>query len=170
MNFTRFEYRLLALPSGRLRMGVTAAVLVIATALPPWLTILVLWSAALRYVPLIAIVASAARRHKRARRELEAERESHVALMVERDVKIATLEADLARARSNSGVRQETDEERTFRQVGLHPRAPEFLITAARRAYRAALHPDRHLRNPSEAQDRYLKAEAAFERIAELRR
>src|ERR1700712_2320463 len=107
MNFTLVEYRLLALPGGRLRVGVTAAILVTATALPPWFTILVLWLAALRYVPLIAIVASAARRHKRARRELEAERESHVALLAKRDAQIAALEADLAQARSNPGARQE---------------------------------------------------------------
>ncbi|MGH1570892.1 hypothetical protein ACRAWG_09715 [Methylobacterium sp. P31] len=142
--------------------------LVIATALPPWLTILVLWSAALRYVPLIA---SAARRHKRARRALEVERESHVAILAERNAQIAALEVNLARARSNAGVGQETEEERTYRQVGLHRRAPDFLITAARRAYRAALHPDRQLqRHRQQAHQPYLQAETVFERIVELRR
>jgi hypothetical protein len=54
-------------------------------------------------------------------------------------------------------------------QVGLHPRAPAFLVSAARRAFRVALPPDRYPRNRQQAHDRYLKAEAALERIAELR-
>ncbi|MGH1574976.1 hypothetical protein ACRAWG_35475 [Methylobacterium sp. P31] len=106
---------------------------------------------------------------RRARRRVEAERDENAALLVERDAQIAALMADLAKARSNSGARQETNEEQTYRQVGLHPRAPEFLITAARRAYRISLHPDRHPNRRAEAHSRYLKAEAIFERIADLR-
>ncbi|MGH1575103.1 hypothetical protein ACRAWG_36255 [Methylobacterium sp. P31] len=69
---------------------------------------------------------------RRARRRAEAERDENAALLVERDARIAALETELAQACSNSAARQEGDEERTERQVGLHPRAPDWLILAAR--------------------------------------
>jgi hypothetical protein len=101
---------------------------------------------------------------------MDRDRREQAAALAVRDAQIASLAAELASARSNSGLHRETEENRVYRQVGLHPRAPQFLVTSARRAYRAALHPDRHPRNRLEAQDRYLKAEAVFDRILELRR
>ena len=60
-------------------------------------------------------------------------------------------------------------EQAIFRKVGLHPGAPEFLVLAARKAFRLALHPDRHPEHRQEAHNRFIKAEAAFDKIARLR-
>jgi len=121
---------------------------------------------------LMETVAAMIREEHKAQRQLDADRErrEQAVLLAKRDAQIEALKADLAEARSNSEVRHGTDEVRIYQQVGLHPRAPEFLITAARRAYRGAIHPDRHPRHRQQAHDRFIKAEAAFDRIAELRR
>lgn len=58
-----------------------------------------------------------------------------------------------------------------YRRVGLDADAPDYIVAAARRAHRVALHPDKH---PPErrqaAHERYVAAEAAFEDIARRRR
>ena len=57
-----------------------------------------------------------------------------------------------------------------YRRVGLSPVAPEWLVLAARRAYRAKLHPDRHPEHHKrEADLRFKLAEATFDEIAASR-
>ncbi|GJE09510.1 hypothetical protein FOHLNKBM_0534 [Methylobacterium longum] len=164
--------RILSVPGWRLRVWLAVVITLVLAGLPLPVAGLVLWIGGLLGMTLMEAIAATIREQYQAQRQLDADRErrGQAVLLAERDAQIASLMADLARARSNSGERRETDEERTYRQVGLHPRAPEFLVTAARRAYRSRLHPDRHPGHRSEANSRYLKAEAAFERIAELRR
>lgn len=168
-TLTPFEIRILSLPGWHLRLWLAFTIAAAMATLPIVIAGPVIWVCSMQFVMLAESVSRVLGDHRRAQRRADTAHERNAAHLAERDAKIASLAAELAVARSNSGARRETEEERTFRQVGLHPRAPEFLITAARRAYRSRLHPDRHPRHRSEAQDRYLKAEAAFEEIAKLR-
>ena len=55
-------------------------------------------------------------------------------------------------------------------RVGLCEHAPEWLVAAARRAYRAKLHPDRHPPSvKAEAERRFKTAESVFDAIAAQR-
>jgi len=169
-TLTRFEVHLLSLPGWQPRLWLAITISVALATLPLVIAGPVLWIVSMQYVMLAESLGRVLGEHRRAQRQANTALKRSTALLAERDAQIAALEADLTQARSNSGARRETDEARAFRQVGLHPRAPDFLITAARRAFRAALHPDRHPRHRSEAHSRFLKADAVFERIAELRR
>lgn len=169
-TLTAFEIRVLSLPCWHLRFWLAATIAAALATLPLVIAGPVIWVFSMHFVMLAESLSHVLGDHRRAQRQAGIALERNAALLAERDAQIVALEAELARARLNSGALRETDEERTYRQVGLHPRAPGFLITAARRAYRFALHPDRHPRQRSVANSRYLKAEAAFERIAELRR
>jgi DnaJ-class molecular chaperone len=131
---------------------------------------LVLWLAALANIAVTKTLARMLDEQHAVRQELEAERDRQASQLVQRETQIIGLEEDLERARVVCGSPRETEVDRAYRRVGLHSQAPEFLVTAARRAFRAALHPDRHPRHQQAAHDRFLQAEAAFERIAELRR
>jgi|ThiBioDrversion2_2_1062182.scaffolds.fasta_scaffold29576_2 hypothetical protein len=54
-----------------------------------------------------------------------------------------------------------------FRRVGLNDGAPQWLVAAARRAYRVALHPDKHPAHRKQEAERRLKmAEGVFDQIA----
>lgn len=169
-TLTPFEIRVLSLPGWHSRLWLAVLIAAALATLPLVIAGPVIWVFSMQFVMLAESLSRVLGDHRRAQRRADVAFEKNASLLAERDAQIASLAAELASARSTFGARRETDEERSFRQVGLHPRAPEFLITAARRAYRAALHPDRHPRNRSEAQDRYLNAEAVFVRIAELRR
>lgn len=85
------------------------------------------------------------------------------------EAEIETLRAEIDRLRSVTA--QETDTMAAlYGRVGLSPRAPEWLVVAARRAYRAALHPDRHpAHRKPEATRRFTLAEEVFDQIASLR-
>lgn len=169
-TLTPFEVRILSLPGWHSRFWLAVTIAAALATLPLVIAGPVIWVFSMQFVMLAESLSRVLGDHRRAQRRADTAHERNAALLAERDAQIASLAAELASAHSNSGARRESDEERTFRQVGLHPRAPAFLITAARRAYRSRLHPDRHPRHRSEAQDRYLKAEAVFERITELRR
>ncbi|MBJ6128565.1 hypothetical protein [Microvirga splendida] len=57
-------------------------------------------------------------------------------------------------------------EKLVFRRVGLDPSAPRFIIEAARKAYRRALHPDLQPGGrKAEAERRFKEAEGAFDEI-----
>jgi predicted nucleic acid-binding protein len=170
-TLTSFEIRVLSLPGWHPRLWLAVTIAAALTTLPLIIAGPVLWVASMQFVMLAESLSRVLGEHRRVQRRADIALERNAALLAERDAQIASLAAELASARSNSGARRETDEERTYRQVGLHPGAPDFLVAAARRAYRVALHPDRHLqRHHQQAHQRYLQAEAVFERIAELRR
>ena len=168
-TLTSFEIRVLSLPGWHLRLCLAVTIAAALAILPLVIAGPVIWVLSMQFVMLAESLSRVLGDHRRAQRQANIALERNAALLAERDAQIASLAAELALARSNSGARRESDEERTFRQVGLHPRAPTFLITAARRAYRYALHPDKHPRHLQDAHRRYLAAEAAFDRIAELR-
>lgn len=144
--------------------------IVVLAGLPLPIAGAALWLAALGHLAMTKALARMLLDQHREQQRLEAAQDEHAVQLTQREAQIVALEADLARARAVRGGWQEAEADRVYRQVGLHPRAPEFLITAATRAFRAALHPDRHPRHRTEAHSRYLKAETAFERIEELRR
>lgn len=57
-----------------------------------------------------------------------------------------------------------------YRRVGLDADAPDYVVQAARRAHRLALHPDKHPPEQRQAaHERYVAAEAAFDGIARRR-
>lgn len=69
--------------------------------------------------------------------------------------RIYLLEAQLEREHGNIG--------QLFREVGLDQSCPDFVIKAARTAYRKALHPDAQPeRHRSEAERRFMETEAIF--------
>lgn len=66
------------------------------------------------------------------------------AMVVEAEAEVETLRAELQRCRSAAAAAEPDPKTALYRRVGLADSAPEWLISAARRAYRVALHPDQH--------------------------
>jgi hypothetical protein len=102
------------------------------------------------------------------RQETRGRAEQHVrtigAALRAAQVQIRQLEDELAEARAVPHTSEDRDA--TYRKVGLHPLCPTFVLAAARRAYRSALHPDRHPEHrKAEAHDRYVAVEATFAEI-----
>jgi len=60
------------------------------------------------------------------------------------------------------GGAEPTEMEILFARVGLHPSAPDFLLKAARKAYRTNYHPDKH---SAASSDKQREAEEAFKEI-----
>jgi hypothetical protein len=53
-----------------------------------------------------------------------------------------------------------------YRQVGLHPECPDYVLTAARRAYRKAHHPDGRVGDEAtEAQRRFQEVDSIFDQL-----
>lgn len=58
-----------------------------------------------------------------------------------------------------------------YAQVGLHPQCPDFVLAAARRAYRKAHHPDgRSAEEAAAAQRRFQEVDAIFEQLERNRK
>lgn len=163
--------RILSVPGWRLRVWLLVIITVTLAGLPLPIAGLVLWIVGLLGMTLMETIAVMIREQHQAQRRLEVDRDlrEQAVLLAKRDAQIAALKADLVRAHSASNVRSETPEQCLHRKVGLHPGAPDFLLIAARRAYRMALHPDRHARHARQAHKRYLQAEAVFDEIERMR-
>lgn len=87
-------------------------------------------------------------------------------IVVEAEAEVEKLRGEIERLRS-AAASEPDPKAALFRRVGLDENAPHWLVAAARRAYRAALHPDRHpFRHKSEAERRFIEAEAIFDQIA----
>lgn len=90
--------------------------------------------------------------------------------LTEAEERIDALERDLRREQQRRWASR-SEAERLYSRVGLHPRCPDFLLRAARRAYRAALHPDAHPPPQKiEAEKRFKRAENTFDEIEAIRR
>lgn len=163
--------RILSVPGWRLRVWLLVVITLALVGLPLPIAGLVLWIGGLLGMSLMETIATMIREEHQAQRRLDADRERRrrAVLLAERDAQIADLKVDLVQARSASGARPETPEQCLHRKVGLHPGAPNFLLIAARRAYRLSLHPDRHARHAKQAHERYLQAEAVFDQIEKMR-
>lgn len=60
--------------------------------------------------------------------------------------------------------------ESAFARVGLHPNAPQFVIEAARKAWRKHLHPDGHAHEAkADAEEKFKRIEIAFDEIFKSR-
>ena len=125
-----------------------------------------LWALAAAYMSLTETIAQMLGEQHWARRLLEADHEAQAAQLVGRDAQIARLEGELADARAAGRRATDTIGDPVYRRVGLSPSAPDWLVQAARIAYRRRLHPDVHPpQHRQQAHDRYIRAQEAFERI-----
>lgn len=96
---------------------------------------------------------------------------SYVAALVEMVSEAQTeaerLRAEVERLRSNAVVSEPDPNAALYNRVGLSPGAPVWLIDAARKAFRTALHPDRHpAHRKQEAEKKFKLAEGVFDQIA----
>ncbi|ODT21113.1 MAG: hypothetical protein ABS35_18270 [Kaistia sp. SCN 65-12] len=88
-------------------------------------------------------------------------------MIAEAEAESERLRAELQRLRPAATASEPDPKAVLYRRVGLVKDAPPWLVAAARRAYRAALHPDRHpAQYKGEAERRFLEAEAIFDQIA----
>lgn len=87
-------------------------------------------------------------------------------MVVEAEAEVEKLRSEIERLRLPAA--SEPDPKAAlFRRVGLNESAPDWLISAARRAYRVALHPDKHpVHWKQEAERRLKMAEGVFDQIA----
>lgn len=165
-----FEIFVLKTPGWVLSVGLAVTIFIVLMTLPLMVAGPVLWVLASRYIRLTEIVVEELQEQCHARRQLEADREGHAVVLAERDTRITSLEADLTAARVSARRIVERDGDPVYRRIGLSPSAPDWLVQAARTAYRRRLHPDVHPpHHRQQAHDRYIRAEEAFERIGRLR-
>lgn len=91
-------------------------------------------------------------------------------MVVEAEAEVEKLRGEIERLRSAAAAPGPDLRTALYRRVGLCENAPEWLVAAARRAYRAELHPDRHpAHRKQEAENRFKLAESVFEAIAAQR-
>ncbi len=92
------------------------------------------------------------------------------AMVAEGETQMETLRGEIDRIRSAAAASEPDPKAALYGRVGLSSCAPDWLILAARRAYRAQLHPDRHPEHHKwEADRRFKLAEATFDEIASSR-
>lgn len=164
------EIFILRMPGWSLRLALAGTMATTLMTLPLIIAGPVLWVLASRYIRLTEMVVEELGQQCRTRRRLEEDQEGHAVMLAERDTRIKTLEADLTAARVSAGRTAERDGDPVYRRVGLSPSAPDWLVTAARTAYRRRLHPDVHPpHHRPQAHDKYIRAEEAFDRIGRLR-
>ncbi|MHB2205358.1 J domain-containing protein [Methylobacterium sp. CM6257] len=157
------EQRLAALDEIGLRLvaGIGAAAML--SICPIWVAPVLGWCGVLRYAPRAI---RAAREHDGLRAAVRAAQSAAAEARTALDEaceRIAELERDLAAARA--AVRPAQTPNPLYHRVGLHEGSPTFLIQAARKAFRARLHPDRHPRYREQAHERFVEAEEVFARI-----
>ncbi|GJE73115.1 hypothetical protein [Methylorubrum podarium] len=124
-----------------------------------------IWAAAIRYIPLALHERQQRHRiawaHKAADDQAEAASEALKRLQAH----TAALEQEIERLSAREPTESRMEPDPLFLRVGLHERAPDWLVVAARRAYRANLHPDRHPQHREQAHDRFVRAETVFDSI-----
>lgn len=92
------------------------------------------------------------------------------AMVTEAETQVAALRVEVEQLRASHPASEHDPKAALYRRVGLNENAPPWLVAAARRAYRAALHPDRHpAHRKLEAERRFKLAENVFDEIASLR-
>jgi hypothetical protein len=92
------------------------------------------------------------------------------AARLQRKVEKRILELD---ERGGESPTELTEIEMLFARVGLHPSAPDFLVDAARKAYRKNYHPDRHASatddKRKEMEETFKEMDNVFDEIERLR-
>jgi hypothetical protein len=97
--------------------------------------------------------------------QMQQERDNAIAL-----ISFLTAERKTLRSHITNLHRPDPTPQRLYAKVGLHEACPDFVLQAARTAYRKALHPDgQPERHRADAQRRFIEAEGVFEEIRRLR-
>jgi hypothetical protein len=135
---------------------------------PWWLWPCLGWLLALRYVPLAFERDGELEQERTARSEARAAADAAEAAVRQARMTIMSLRREQARA-AEVGVQDDNPADPLHHAVGLHPHSPDWLVVAARKAYRVRLHPDRHPRHRQQAEQRFVRAEQVFEQIYALR-
>lgn len=92
------------------------------------------------------------------------------ALRLLRKVEQRISELTEAAGAQDSVQTEPTELEILYARVGLHPSAPDFLLKAARKAYRTQYHPDKHSGdNKNEAEEAFKEMENIFDEIESLK-
>ena len=158
------------MPGWKVRIWLAVVITLVLASLPVPVAGLTLWVLALPYLMMAETLARMVGEGHRVRRRLEADHEGQAAQLAGRDARIAYLERELAAARASASRAADTTGDPVYRRVGLSPSAPDWLVQAARTAYRRRLHPDVHPpKHRQKAHDRFIRAEEAFTRIERLR-
>lgn len=162
-SLAAIEQRLAALDVVGLRLVVSIVAASILAVCPVWIALVLGWAGLIRYAPRAF---GGRQEHDELRAACQAARAAATEARTGLDEacdRIAELERDLAAARV--AVRPVQTPNPLYHRVGLHEGSPAFLIEAARKAFRARLHPDRHPQHREEAHQRFIQAEQAFDRI-----
>lgn len=92
------------------------------------------------------------------------------AMVSEAEAEMKTLRGEIERLRAAQPISEPDPTTALYHRVGLSSCAPDWLVLAARRAYRVALHPDKHPpHRKQEAGRRFQQAEIVFEAIVTQR-
>lgn len=135
---------------------------------PWWLWPCLGWLLAMRYVPLALERDDELRNEQLAHLEARAAASTAEAAVRQARMTIMSLRREQAQA-AQAEAQDDSPTAPLHHAVGLHPRSPDWLVVAARRAYRSRLHPDRHPQHRRQAEQRFVQAEQAFEQIYALR-
>lgn len=126
---------------------------------------LLIWAAAIRYLPLALREREQRQCIARAGKDAADHAEAASEALRRLQAHTAALEQEIDRLLAREATQSRTTTDPLYRSVGLHERAPDWLVIAARRAYRANLHPDRHPQHREQAHDRFVRAETVFDTI-----
>lgn len=126
---------------------------------------LLIWAATIRYAPMA--LCEREQRHRMAcgRKAAEDHAEAASEALRRLQAHTAALEQEIDRLHAREATQSKMEIDPLYRRVGLHERAPDWLVIAARRAYRANLHPDRYPLHREQAHDRFVRAETVFDTI-----
>lgn len=131
---------------------------------PWWLWPCLGWVLALRYMPLALDRDGELQQEQLAHLEARAAAERAEAAVRQARMTIMSLRREQAQA-AQAAVQDDNPADPLHHAVGLHPRSPDWLVVAARKAYRSRLHPDRHPRHRQQAEQRFVKAEQVFQQL-----
>lgn len=92
------------------------------------------------------------------------------AMVLDAETTVERLSLEIERLSAVQPISERDPTTALYHRVGLNSCAPDWLVLAARRAYRIALHPDQHPpHRKQEAGRRFQEAESVFEAIATRR-
>ncbi|WP_437871739.1 J domain-containing protein [Methylorubrum extorquens] len=159
------EYVLETVGAVRLRLVLVVGVSLSMGLLPPWANLMLAWVLVLRYLPLAVRWRGLWREERWSHRAARTAAAELTDDLVWARGRIADLERQLARAGDVATSRPGPVPDPLYHSLGLHPGSPDWLVIAARRAFRVRLHPDRHPRHRQQAHERFTLAEARFTEI-----
>ncbi|WP_267359331.1 MULTISPECIES: hypothetical protein [unclassified Methylobacterium] len=155
------EQRLATLDEVELRLIVGIVAAAILAICPNYVALVLGWGGLIRYAPRAIGGSQELDQLRAACAAAQAAATEAGTALDDACERIVELERNLAAARA--AVRPAQTSNLLYHCVGLHEGSPTFLIEAARRAFRARLHPDRHPpRHHAEAHRRFVQAEQAF--------